>query len=348
MATAVRHALVPREAFAIDVGGGGLAEIFSTFGVVDTLGVADLAQSTGSGTTPGTPFTVTAPPTPLYAGGTVAVPAWTVTNAGTATSGSFTSSVVLSATIDLSAPIAGATVAAVGATTPLAPRALRSYAATTVTLPPTLAAGTYYVGTVITPAGTDAIAANNQVSVAVTVSPPPAGSISGRLENAFNHAALSGATVTAGDRSATSLDDGSFSITNVPTGTTSVIATAPNFVSATRTGVVVSSATNTAIGTLGLAPVASASDIRIVLDWGACSVNVPAGPAPCDLDSHLSGPTASASRFHVYYPIGSRSLCSLELRSWPSISFRPAVQEMGGMYSPFQAASSRSSTRSSA
>ena len=302
VASAVRHALAPREAFAIDVGGGGSAEIFSTFGVVDTLGVADLAQSTGSGTTPGTPFTVTAPVAPLYAGGTVAVPAWTVTNAGTTTSGTFTSSVVLSASSDLSAPIAAATVAAIGATTPLAPRALRSYAATTVTLPSGLTAGTYYVGTVITPGGPDATAANNQASVAVTVSPPPAGSISGRVENAFDHSSLSGATVSDGTRSTTSNADGTFVLGSVPVGTANVTGGAPGFASATRSGVLVTSGNTTNIGTLSLAPLPAAGNIRIVLDWGACNTADPlSGPVSCDLDSHLSGPTAGESRFHVFY-----------------------------------------------
>lgn len=46
-----------------------------------------------------------------------------------------------------------------------------------------------------------------------------------------------------------------------------------------------------------LSPQLAAGETRVILTWGA---------APADLDTHLTGPTASGPRFHVYY--GSRTV----------------------------------------
>jgi hypothetical protein len=150
---------------------------------------------------------------------------------------------------------------------------------------------------------------------------PATGSISGTLINAFTNAAIAGATVTATPSpsgmateaidiapiSATTASNGHFVIANVPAGIYDVTTDVAGFISATRTGIVVAAGLDVALGTLSSSPVTSAGNIRIVLDWGACSANSPSGPAPCDLDSHLTGPRSNGTRFHVYYAAPSFS-----------------------------------------
>jgi hypothetical protein len=127
------------------------------------------------------------------------------------------------------------------------------------------------------------------------------GSIAGTVVNAFDHSPIAGATVSTGSSSATTSGDGSFQIGGVVPGTYDVTATATNYVSATTTGVVVTGGNATSAGALNLAPVATGSDIRVVLDWDGCSSSSPPGTGPCDLDSHLTGPDTSGTRFHVFF-----------------------------------------------
>jgi len=143
----------------------------------------------------------------------------------------------------------------------------------------------------------------------------PNGSITGSVVNAFDGGPIEGAVVTATPTpggmatdaieiapvSATTGTDGSFNIVQVPAGTYDVTTSHAAFVSASRNGVVVTGGIATAIGSIRSAPVTAAGNIRIVLDWGACSANSPSGSAPCDLDAHLTGPSSAESRFHVYY-----------------------------------------------
>jgi hypothetical protein len=149
----------------------------------------------------------------------------------------------------------------------------------------------------------------------------PTGTISGTVLNAYTNAPIAGATVTATPTppgmateaselppiSATTGADGTFRILDIPPGSYDVTTAAPGFVSALRSAVIVTAGVNTPLGSMKSAPVATEGSVRIVLDWGACSLNTPPGGAPCDLDSHLTGPTATGTRFHVYYPLGSRS-----------------------------------------
>ncbi len=90
---------------------------------------------------------------------------------------------------------------------------------------------------------------------------------------------------------ATSDASGAYSFTNIAPGTYSITGTGTGYASQVQTGIVVGSQV-VAGQDLSLLPTAS-NDIRIVLTWGA---------NPQDLDSHLTGPTAAGSRFHVYYP----------------------------------------------
>jgi hypothetical protein len=63
----------------------------------------------------------------------------------------------------------------------------------------------------------------------VMATPTPVGTVTGRLKSLTTSAAIAGATVTIGTLSATSLSDGSFTLTNVPVGTQTLKATATNY-----------------------------------------------------------------------------------------------------------------------
>ena len=122
------------------------------------------------------------------------------------------------------------------------------------------------------------------------------GFIAGRVLHAFTGAAINGAEVTipegSGVRRTFTTSDGRFTMSGVVAGTHNVTVNATGFTSATRLGVIVTAGATTQLGDISLAPVAAATDIRVVLDWGE---------RPSDLDSHFSGPRADGGRFHVYY-----------------------------------------------
>lgn len=142
------------------------------------------------------------------------------------------------------------------------------------------------------------------------------GTLTGTVVNALNDAAVPNATVSlfaginpsASDpnsgvsetpaATATTATNGTFSMQSVPAGTYTYRVTATNF-SFTRT-VVVSIGATTRDTRIPLSPTVTGNGLRIVLSWGDCS-----DPAvPCDLDSHLTGPTSPpdpAGRFHVAY-----------------------------------------------
>jgi hypothetical protein len=120
----------------------------------------------------------------------------------------------------------------------------------------------------------------------------PRGTIVGVVRNAFTGIAISGATITAGSHSATTASTGAYTIADVPAGTYDVTASAPDYVTGRRTGVVVRSGETTALDPILLAPAVTGDNIRIVLDWLG---------TPRDLDSHLGGPTAAGDRFHVFF-----------------------------------------------
>jgi hypothetical protein len=152
---------IPQDVYAIDVGIGGSAESFSMFGVVDPQGKADLAQSTSTSSR----FQPAA--TSVVTGNTLSIPAWSVTNLGNATSKAFTSTVIVASDTALASPVL---VTTLGGAPSLVPGATFTYAAMTIAMPS--AAGSYFVGTKITPVGADSTAANDWISVRVTVSTP--------------------------------------------------------------------------------------------------------------------------------------------------------------------------------
>jgi len=158
---AARQLLVPKDVYAIDVGGGGSVENFSMFGVVDPQSQPDLAQSTVAGSR----FSLGT--TTFITGDVVPVPGWSVSNIGSGTSAPFTSSVIIATDTLLTAPV---TTYAVGGAAALVPGASFGYPAVSVTMP--AAAGTYFVGTKVSTTGADSSASDNLVSVRVVVSSP--------------------------------------------------------------------------------------------------------------------------------------------------------------------------------
>jgi hypothetical protein len=124
------------------------------------------------------------------------------------------------------------------------------------------------------------------------------GGISGTIRNASTGGGLAGATVSVFDNIqtaalATQVSDGSgnFSFTGLAAGTYRLSASATGFQTAQRTGVAVGNGGVTANQDLVLS-CSGCNTVTIVLSWGA---------SPSDLDSHLTGPNADGSRFHVYY-----------------------------------------------
>ncbi len=161
LSVAARTLVTPREAYAIDVGMGGEALFFSTFAVVDPLSQADLAQSTAAATA----FHSTSDS--VAVGAPAPIAAWNITNIGSGTSGAFTSQVIVANDAALTSVIS---TTAVGGAASLVPFATYAYPAVNVAMPST--PGTYYVGTRIVPAGSDALASNDWASVRVVVKAP--------------------------------------------------------------------------------------------------------------------------------------------------------------------------------
>ena len=124
------------------------------------------------------------------------------------------------------------------------------------------------------------------------------GGISGTVRNATTGGGLSGVALsvfdniqTAAIATQTSDGSGNFSFSGLPAGTYRLSASANGFQTAQRPGVAVGNGGVTANQDLVLSPTGT-NAVTIVLTWGQ---------SPSDLDSHLTGPNADATRFHVYY-----------------------------------------------
>jgi hypothetical protein len=111
----------------------------------------------------------------------------------------------------------------------------------------------------------------------------------------------SGVAIPAAVAQATTDAQGNATFANISPGTYTYLVTAPGF-SFTRKVVV--SIDGASLSTrIALAPVVAGDGvgIRVVLTWGDCQGGV-SNLVPCDLDSHMTGPGASADdRFHVAY-----------------------------------------------
>ncbi len=120
--------------------------------------------------------------------------------------------------------------------------------------------------------------------------------------------AVSGATVLIGTRSATTNSEGVATFTGLPPGATAFTAYASGYV-ATSQVAALTCPTNTVA--MALSPSSgqtgglTSGQFRVILTWGL---------NPDDLDSHMTGPNADGSRWHVYYsaPSGGDT-CGLDV-----------------------------------
>jgi subtilisin family serine protease len=103
--------------------------------------------------------------------------------------------------------------------------------------------------------------------------PPTFGTIRGTVKALAGGAAISGATVsTNSGQSTTTASDGTYSISNVPTGTRSVTASAPGYVTSTPANVtVLENMTSTQNFTLAVNPVATSVGATLTCAWGSGS-----------------------------------------------------------------------------
>ena len=166
---------------------------------------------------------------------------------------------------------------------------------------PGLPAGSYTVTITVPGYGAQTFNATVSGDGSVTLSIPPVtgqGTINATLINALTGAALAGASVecrrqlpdgTYGpvEFTATASPTGQISLTGVFTGEAQCTATAGGLTIPLQISV-----TPTTTGTVAATPPPPAGQYRVVLTWGE---------TPSDLDSHLTGPDDSGSRFHVYY-----------------------------------------------
>jgi hypothetical protein len=156
-----------------------------------------------------------------------------------------------------------------------------------------------FVGVTLYDAGVQGDRATTLETVPLVPASSFPGGISGYVRDARNNAGIAGAIVelrpgmNALDgpavAAATSDATGGYRFPGLPAGTYSVLGRAGGFANGVQTGVVIGDR-EVAGQNLSLSP--NTEDITVVLRWGA---------APSDLDSHLTGPTESGARFHVYY-----------------------------------------------
>ncbi len=83
----------------------------------------------------------------------------------------------------------------------------------------------------------------------------------------------------------------SYTFSNVPAGTYTIVAKVPGYANATKTGISVGGST-TSNQDIFISPVGGVGNVRIVLTWRS---------TPRDLDSYLTGPDGSGGRFLVAY-----------------------------------------------
>ncbi len=128
------------------------------------------------------------------------------------------------------------------------------------------------------------------------------GDISGFIYNALTNIGVAGVTLllrsginnTSGTplATATTNTNGAYSFDNVYVGNYTVLASKADYIS-TAFNVICLGGQNTTNQNGVISPILDASEVRIVLTWGA---------TPSDLDSHLTGPIPeSQNRFRVYY-----------------------------------------------
>ena len=283
--------LILADAFGNSVGGSaiwsssapGIASV-STTGLVTGVAAGSVTITATSGTKSGSaPITVTALPVPPF--------------------------VLTGRVIDFTSQtgIVGATVSfldgansllVLGSTTTGAGGTFTSLGMTGPTSVMMDASATGYAGGRVlvrnTPQGTTI----NTETIPLVPSSASPGGISGTVRNARTGQGIAGARVALFDNrqffeigSTGTNASGVFTFSGLSAGTYRLTGQATGFDEATRVGVAVGNNSVTTGQDIVLSPT-GVNEIRIVLTWGG---------APSDLDSHLTGPNADASRFHVYF-----------------------------------------------
>ncbi|MGE3908694.1 MAG: S8 family serine peptidase [Chloroflexota bacterium] len=118
------------------------------------------------------------------------------------------------------------------------------------------------------------------------------GSVSGTIRSAADSQPIEGATVSVRgtQRSMQTDSSGAYILTDVPIGNRTVDVNAAGF--AGKSVPVYVQENQTATANVNLTPTGSQQDIVVSLTWGQY---------PQDLDIHLSGPSVSGNRFHLYW-----------------------------------------------
>jgi len=121
-------------------------------------------------------------------------------------------------------------------------------------------------------------------------------------------APLSGATVTIGTQTATTNSAGVATLSNLPSGVASVGVSASGYTAASQIATLSCTTGNTV--TVALSPSSGSGSLtsgqfRVILTWGQ---------NPADLDSHMTGPAADSSRWHVYFSTKTAGdMCGLDV-----------------------------------
>lgn len=127
--------------------------------------------------------------------------------------------------------------------------------------------------------------------VAAATPPIATGTVIGKVQDALTGVGIVGATVSIGALSVITGNFGAFTLANVPAGTQTITTSAANFT--TRTDPVMIAANANTFQNSALVPLSAASNVTIVLTWGA---------NPQDLDAHLSGPdVVNGGRFEAAF-----------------------------------------------
>lgn len=134
-------------------------------------------------------------------------------------------------------------------------------------------------------------------------------SLTVQVNNAYVGAVLpiSGAMVTVGGRTQTTNTSGVASFTQLPPGETSIRVDANNYNGVTQ-ATTLSCPQNNSVG-VALSPNTGTGSLvpgqfRVVLSWGE---------NPRDIDSHITGPSDTGARWHVYYSSRtSGGICNLD------------------------------------
>jgi len=128
-------------------------------------------------------------------------------------------------------------------------------------------------------------------------------------------APLANASVTIGSRTLTTNAQGVATFSQIPEGMTSLSAAASNYTSASQTAVLQCTSPNQVA--VALSPAGGtqgglgSGQFRIILTWGE---------NPRDLDSHMTGPAADGSRWHVLYNAKTAGgMCALDVDDTSSL-----------------------------